>query len=316
MSDSTALAVQVGERIRLAREAAGMSKTQLGSAIGTSEKAVYYYERGEREPPLDTLRLIAENTGKPLSWFFSTKAQDVMRAAITELTSQIQEGGLDDWHDEFEALRNRLLGILDGSSDESEYAGLRALLEFYERTTGSLLHCGEGFDYAEERDEVLDVLTSGLISRARTAVAPAVELQELKDTIGRLQAEVQEGIEQVGSVVYRISQLPQALAATDSPLEHMMREIVRDVVRAEVHEAIAHRRGEESPLLTAVQFTKDLESHRRWTETVLPERVVAKLAGAKGVSRPAEDLREDLDKELGLGSKRVAKEQAAKARAE
>lgn len=53
-----------GEKIRLARERAGLTLEELGKKCGTTKQTIYKYETGKvTNIPMDRLELIAENTG-------------------------------------------------------------------------------------------------------------------------------------------------------------------------------------------------------------------------------------------------------------
>lgn len=63
-----------GRRIRALREELGWSQEKLGVAIGIDESSararISRYELGVHEPPLPTVRLIAEALGAPLPYLF------------------------------------------------------------------------------------------------------------------------------------------------------------------------------------------------------------------------------------------------------
>ena len=62
----------IGKQVRLARESAGFkNQDSLAEAIGISRQAVCAIEAGKSIPGSDTLYLIAEETNKPLDFFFS-----------------------------------------------------------------------------------------------------------------------------------------------------------------------------------------------------------------------------------------------------
>ena len=64
----------VGRRIRLLREEFGWSQEKLGVAIGIDESSararISRYELGVHEPPLPTVRLIADALTVPLSYLY------------------------------------------------------------------------------------------------------------------------------------------------------------------------------------------------------------------------------------------------------
>ena len=64
----------VGRRIRLLREELGWSQEKVGVAIGIDESSararISRYELGVHEPPLPTVKLIAEAMGVPLIYLY------------------------------------------------------------------------------------------------------------------------------------------------------------------------------------------------------------------------------------------------------
>lgn len=59
----------VGERIKAAREAAGMTQEQLGRELGVTGVAVMRYEKGQRQPNIDQRLLMADIFKTPLLHF-------------------------------------------------------------------------------------------------------------------------------------------------------------------------------------------------------------------------------------------------------
>lgn len=63
---------ELGKRIRLAREDAGLTQSELAELLGLGHpQSISRYERGETEVPQRRLRRIAEATGKPLGFFLA-----------------------------------------------------------------------------------------------------------------------------------------------------------------------------------------------------------------------------------------------------
>jgi len=58
----------IGERLREARIAAGMTQEQLAAAVGVSRPAVSQYEHGEMRPGVDTLERAAHELGVRAGW--------------------------------------------------------------------------------------------------------------------------------------------------------------------------------------------------------------------------------------------------------
>jgi transcriptional regulator with XRE-family HTH domain len=67
---------KVANRIRTAREQSGLSQKKLGLALGLSDKAISAYEKGRTYPPVDTLVRIAEELGKPVTYFLSEENEE------------------------------------------------------------------------------------------------------------------------------------------------------------------------------------------------------------------------------------------------
>lgn len=53
----------MGEKLKAAREAAGMSQTELAEAVGRYQKDISLYEKGLREPGALTLKKMAQALG-------------------------------------------------------------------------------------------------------------------------------------------------------------------------------------------------------------------------------------------------------------
>ena len=62
--------MSIGDRIKRARESAGLTQQQLGEAVsaGGGRQQVYNWEAGLRTPRLVTLARIAEITGVSAAW--------------------------------------------------------------------------------------------------------------------------------------------------------------------------------------------------------------------------------------------------------
>jgi len=92
----------IGERLKKAREAAGLSQRKLGLLTGLSDKTISAYEQGRVTPPLETLVRIAKQLGKPISYFLGEdnpserlasrlyKLQQVL-AHVEEVLNQVKE---------------------------------------------------------------------------------------------------------------------------------------------------------------------------------------------------------------------------------
>jgi len=65
----------LGERIRAARAGKGWKQKQLAAEVAVEPITVSRWERGATTPDLDVLQLVAEATGKPLSYFVTSDSE-------------------------------------------------------------------------------------------------------------------------------------------------------------------------------------------------------------------------------------------------
>lgn len=61
---------QLGQKLRLAREEAGLSQEDLGHRLGCSGVTISSWETGKRRVSLEDLHSLARELGKPLAFFF------------------------------------------------------------------------------------------------------------------------------------------------------------------------------------------------------------------------------------------------------
>lgn len=59
------------DRLRKAREHAGMTQSELAEATGVSLNSLNRYEKGQRSPGDEIVRSIATATGVSLEWFYA-----------------------------------------------------------------------------------------------------------------------------------------------------------------------------------------------------------------------------------------------------
>lgn len=60
---------EIGYRITIAREEAGMNQKDLAEIVGISQATLSNYEKGKRRVYLPQLQKIADTLGKPLEYF-------------------------------------------------------------------------------------------------------------------------------------------------------------------------------------------------------------------------------------------------------
>jgi transcriptional regulator with XRE-family HTH domain len=66
----------IGQRIKKARQAAGLSQKELGQALKLSDKTVSAYEVGRAQPSLEKLKQLSRATHKSISYFLDDKDPD------------------------------------------------------------------------------------------------------------------------------------------------------------------------------------------------------------------------------------------------
>ena len=79
----------VGERIRNARADRGWMQKHLAAEVEVEPITVSRWERGATTPDLDVLRLVAEATGKPLSYFVADESES---APLEQRVAALEDG--------------------------------------------------------------------------------------------------------------------------------------------------------------------------------------------------------------------------------
>jgi transcriptional regulator with XRE-family HTH domain len=108
----------LGDRIRTARAEKGWKQKHLAAQVEVEPITVSRWERGATTPDLDVLGLVAEATGKPMSFFVEEApaagaSLDVAAARIEAAASQISDeverlsATVAELRDELAALRGR-----------------------------------------------------------------------------------------------------------------------------------------------------------------------------------------------------------------
>jgi transcriptional regulator with XRE-family HTH domain len=75
-NDHKKLAKEIGEKIRKAREEAGMSQKELANMLSLSDKAISSYEVGRTTPSVLYLKKIGLAVQKPIAYFDDTPQSD------------------------------------------------------------------------------------------------------------------------------------------------------------------------------------------------------------------------------------------------
>lgn len=63
---------EIGKKLQMAREEAGLSQEQLASMLGCAQSTLSNYEKGKRRLYLTQLEQIAEVLGKPIEYFLES----------------------------------------------------------------------------------------------------------------------------------------------------------------------------------------------------------------------------------------------------
>jgi transcriptional regulator with XRE-family HTH domain len=79
----------VGERIRNARADKGWMQKHLAAEVEVEPITVSRWERGATTPDLDVLRLVADATGKPLSYFVAEEGE---AAPLEQRVAALEDG--------------------------------------------------------------------------------------------------------------------------------------------------------------------------------------------------------------------------------
>lgn len=70
------LSLELGRRIKQAREESRLSQLQVGVSVGVSDKTISGYESGRISPPIDKLLSLADLFKKPISFFLGSDPKD------------------------------------------------------------------------------------------------------------------------------------------------------------------------------------------------------------------------------------------------
>jgi transcriptional regulator with XRE-family HTH domain len=99
----------LGERIRTARADLGWKQKHLAAEVRVEPITVSRWERGATTPDLDTLRAVAQATGKPLAFFVA--GDDAVPAPLVHDETT---GRIEDALERIEAQLGQLLDAIDG----------------------------------------------------------------------------------------------------------------------------------------------------------------------------------------------------------
>jgi transcriptional regulator with XRE-family HTH domain len=80
----------LGDRIRAARTERGWKQKHLASKVEVEPITVSRWERGATTPDLDVLGLVADATGKPLSYFVGDDSEGGGSTSLDEAVSRLE----------------------------------------------------------------------------------------------------------------------------------------------------------------------------------------------------------------------------------
>ena len=95
VTNSNAVDMHVGKRIRLRRTLFGMSQEQLGVALSITFQQVQKYERGANRVSASRLWDISQILDVPISYFFEDMTDDVMKSSPRRI-SRGSDHNIDD----------------------------------------------------------------------------------------------------------------------------------------------------------------------------------------------------------------------------
>ncbi len=98
-NNTRSVGVELGKRIKQAREESRLSQLQVGVSLGVSDKTISGYESGRIMPPVDKLLALADLFKKPIAYFLGSDPRDykvasrlrAVEIALREIRQQLQE---------------------------------------------------------------------------------------------------------------------------------------------------------------------------------------------------------------------------------
>jgi transcriptional regulator with XRE-family HTH domain len=99
---------ELGGRIREARASKGWKQRELASEVEVEPITVSRWERGATTPDLDVLRLVADATGKPLSYFVAGDEGEVATPAADSAVGKLEQAA-----ERLNAEADRIAALLD-----------------------------------------------------------------------------------------------------------------------------------------------------------------------------------------------------------
>jgi transcriptional regulator with XRE-family HTH domain len=81
---------ELGGKIREARKEKGWKQKHLAAQVEVEPITVSRWERGATTPDLDVLSLVAEATGKPVSYFVASEEQAGDEARVADVVERLE----------------------------------------------------------------------------------------------------------------------------------------------------------------------------------------------------------------------------------
>lgn len=81
--------VMFGQKIRSARQAAGLSQQQAAEIFGVSSPMVSMYENDHSKPGLERLERFAAEAGKSFAWFFLAADEEIVADSLMQRQPKI-----------------------------------------------------------------------------------------------------------------------------------------------------------------------------------------------------------------------------------
>lgn len=81
----------LGQKIRIARQRAGLTQEDLAARISRTSESISNIERGQQEPGIKTVQSLAEVLGLPISEFFETSDNSGIDESRLEMEFRLRD---------------------------------------------------------------------------------------------------------------------------------------------------------------------------------------------------------------------------------
>lgn len=113
---------EIGLRIQIAREDAGLNQKDLADQLGLSQSTLSNYEKGKRKFYLAQLQSIADQLGKPLEYFLRPITTEVL---LEENSPPSEKSEMDEMIEIMNILRELPATTRQGAFDYIRYLQAR-----------------------------------------------------------------------------------------------------------------------------------------------------------------------------------------------